>query len=271
LAGWIGFLVLENQTYTQFQSIGEPLAAALMTIAIHWFVMGMFLTGESPHLSPRVQRTLPKTSASRAFLTWFFPGPATGYVFVLANMAAAALMALLAMIAWEAVYPVNTGPFRSIRLDRLALLAVLCLGYMSFYLGLGKLILAWFRRYSVAGSLTSVLVQVLLVLSGCGIPLVIHLMSDRRMSGYNLLHVGNPFWSIGDMLSNRMPLYETSVVSIVAAAGFVMFMLNMRSIREEMRLVRAARPARVVEEDAELNVLHAATSRVPRDPWDEDS
>jgi hypothetical protein len=75
LAGWIALMVWEEQSQLQFLTIGVPLIMAISMATIHWSIMGMFLVGESPQLSPRVQRTLPKTSAGRAFLSWFFPGP----------------------------------------------------------------------------------------------------------------------------------------------------------------------------------------------------
>jgi hypothetical protein len=269
LAGWIALMVWEEQVQIQFLTIGIPLVMGISMATVHWSIMGMFLVGESPQLSPRVQRTLPKTSAGRALLSWFFPGPARGYVFVLANMAAAVGMALLAMLAWEAVYPPTVGGFRPVQFDQVALLGILCLGYIALYLGLGKLILAWLRSYSVVGALTSVLVHVILVLAGCGIPLVIHLMSDFRMSGYNLLHVYNPFWTIAEVVERGRSIDATSAVWIVAASGLAMFVFNLRSILEEVRLVRAASPMRVAEEEAALAAVHAPPTHVPRSPWDE--
>ena len=78
LAGWIAFGIWETRSDSQFFSIGIPLIMGLTAAAVHWSVMGMFLVGESPSLSPRVQRTLPKTSAGRALLSWLFPGPGRG-------------------------------------------------------------------------------------------------------------------------------------------------------------------------------------------------
>jgi hypothetical protein len=270
LAGWVAFGIWLDRSEAGFLHIGGPLGAALIAIAIHWSVMGMFMTGESPHLSPRVQRSLPKTSAGRAFLTWFFPGPGTGYVFALANTAAAILMALFAMGLWEIYNPQAMGGFVVWRFEELASLGALALGYMAFYLGLSKLIQAWLRPYSVVGALTSVLINVLLVLAGCGIPMVIHLMSDLRLTGYNLLHVANPFWTISEVLQRRAgAVWKVGAVSIVSTAGFAVFLLNLRSILEEMRLVRAAAPKRVIEEEAAL-APHVPDVRLPRSPWDED-
>jgi hypothetical protein len=271
LAGWVAFGIWETRSDSQFFSIGIPLIMGLTAAAVHWSVMGMFLVGESPNLSPRVQRTLPKTSAGRALLSWLFPGPGRGYVFVLANMAAAVIMALLSMLTWEALYSINPMGFRGPRFDQLATMGVLAVGYMAFYLGLGKLILAWLRQYSVVGALSSVLVHVLLVLLGCGVPLVIHLMSDFRTSGYNLLHVFNPFWSMEELVDRGAgTIHGTSVLCIVSAAGFVMICLNMRSVMEEIRLVRVASPTRVAEEEALAATLHAPAAHVPLSPWDEE-
>ena len=36
-------------------SLGVRWLMGIFVAGVHWFVMGMFLVGESPHLSPRVQ------------------------------------------------------------------------------------------------------------------------------------------------------------------------------------------------------------------------
>jgi hypothetical protein len=265
LAGWIAVIIAEIETATQ--RIGIPLATGLMMAAAHWSIMGMFLVGESVQLSPRVQRTLPRTSAARALLSWFYPGPGRGYVFVLSNMAAAVVMALVAEFVWENRYP-GAAPFGGVAFDDLLLLAVLCLGYMAFYLGIGKILLNLLRRYSIVGALTSVLVHVLLLMAGCGIPLVIHLMSDLRMNGYNMMHIGNPFWSIEEVLDGGRFVYGPTIAWTVALAGLSAFLLNLRGIAQEVRLVRAASPLRVAEEEAAMTAV-STPARLPRSPWDE--
>jgi hypothetical protein len=96
-------------------------------------------------------------------------------------------------------------------------------------------------------------------------------MSEDRMSGYNLLHVGNPFWSIAEAVDgSARTLYGPGILAIVSLGGFAMLLLNLRSILEEVRLVRAASPTRVAEEEAALKSLHVGTpGHVPRSPWDE--
>jgi hypothetical protein len=94
-------------------------------------------------------------------------------------------------------------------------------------------------------------------------------MSDLRTAGYNLLHVFNPFWTIAETLDRRS-FISLPAASIVACSGLLAFLLNLRSLLAEVRLVRAASPARVAEEDAQWLALHTPHSeREPRSPWDE--
>ena len=45
----------------------------------------------------RVKRRLPQSFLGRAFLTWFTPGPGSGYVFAVANLGSALLLVLVAI------------------------------------------------------------------------------------------------------------------------------------------------------------------------------
>jgi hypothetical protein len=48
-----------------------------------------------------------------------------------------------------------------------------------------------------------------------------------------------------------------------------MFFLNLRGILEEVRLVRAASPTRVAEEEAARAEVFEQSTQLPRSPWDE--
>ena len=52
---------------------------------MYWYVMGTMLTAERPEMSQRVRRRLPQSFLGRMFFTWLNPGPASGYMFVVAN------------------------------------------------------------------------------------------------------------------------------------------------------------------------------------------
>ena len=50
-----------------------------------------------------------------------------------------------------------------------------------------------------------------------------------------------------------------------------MICLNLRSVMEEIRLVRMASPTRVAEEEALVAALTAPPAHVPLSPWDEEA
>jgi hypothetical protein len=54
--------------------------------------MGSLMVGEASELSPRVRRDLPSTLFARTLLTWFVPGPGTGYMFAVVNMLVVSLV-----------------------------------------------------------------------------------------------------------------------------------------------------------------------------------
>ena len=54
--------------------------------------MGTLLTAERPGMSQRVRRRLPQSFFGRMFFSWFNPGPASGYMFVIANITTLAIL-----------------------------------------------------------------------------------------------------------------------------------------------------------------------------------
>lgn len=272
LTGWFAYMIWDMATQRQIGVIGEAMLVYLTMSAIHWFVMGSFMTGESPHLSPRVQRKLPKTFAGRTFLTWFNPGPGTGYMLALASFAGAAVMAVIAMVVWGEFRAAVTPPWRSPSADDVLLFSVMTLLYLALYLGLGKVLLMWIRKVSVVGVLTRVLVHALLVMAGTFIPLIIHLMSDFRSAGWSLMHITNPFWTLMELSERKlMPGATAQALMALSTATAGVLLLNLRGILEEVQFVRMAEPKRVVEEEAALHPTLTAPVRVPTNPWDEGS
>ena len=56
--------------------------------------MGTMLTAERPGISQRVRRRLPQSFFGRMFFSWLNPGPASGYMFVIANITSLAIVVL---------------------------------------------------------------------------------------------------------------------------------------------------------------------------------
>jgi hypothetical protein len=243
--GWIGWAFHENDGSL------EVLFPYLVVSGLHWTLMGMFMNGESPELSHRVKRQLPQSFFGRAFLTWFNPGPAAGYVFAVINMATVLLLAGAALVANALFYPGRLPGWLGMNpRETIVVFAVVEFSYIVVYLGLGRLLAAGLRRVRQGGMLLCALCQVLLVLLGCGAPLTVHLMiADLRM-GYSLLEITNPFWSLIEIVEHRSLSPEMVVLLIVlpATAGCVL-LANLPSVVAAVRHVRIAKPVRVAEED----------------------
>lgn len=249
----------------------EVIYACVSMLLAYWFAMGVFLTGESPELSPRVKRSLPQSFLGRAFLTWFNPGPGTGYVFVFCNLAAALAVLVAGVAAIDASGFVGLSQWRPVETGQLLAFTGLGIGYIMLYLGLGLLAVRLLRRLTYVGLMLSLVVHPLLVLTGIFVPLVIYWMSDLRYMDYSLLHVTNPFWSMAEMVDRRRIDGEmTALLILVLGGAAIVAALNLPGIVRELRHVRIAKPQRVAAEDAEREALRAPPKPQPKSPWDDD-
>ncbi len=241
----------------------DPLAGAALIVGLHWFVMGVFMTGEPSRISPRVMRDLPQSFLGRAFFTWFNPGPASGYLFAITNFLGAAALILTAL-AWSRTQGRSSAPLLYV-----PLMCGLCLSYLAVYLGLGRIILARLARYMHITVASRVLIHVLLVFVGTVVPLTIHMtLLGFRNEGYTLLQVTNPFWTLSEAFSYTPPHEIWTVAVVLGVVGLIVFALNLPAVAEEVRLVRIAAPQRVAEEDAEIAAAHAPAVPLKTSPWD---
>ncbi len=97
--GWIGYEIFHALSTNRASrgDVGPTCALAMFIAAVFWFVMGAFMTGEATQHSQRVNRRLPASTLGRALLTWFNPGPGTGYVFAVSNVAVLAMLTIFAI------------------------------------------------------------------------------------------------------------------------------------------------------------------------------
>jgi hypothetical protein len=221
-------------------------------VCVHWYVMGAFMVGESPRLSSRVKRQLPRSFLGRVFLTWFYPGPGTGYVLAISGIICGLLTTGVFLVLAQKMG--NFPPNRYSAVVYIAAFSVLGSSYVVVYLGLGLLLIRLFRRFTSAGLVLSVLLQVFLLLLGCAAPLVIQWsFLSLRYAGYSLLHITNPFWTLieaGNMSS--LTVLDAALV-LVPLAAVAVFCLNLPGLLREIRIVRIIKPQRVVEDDADLS------------------
>jgi hypothetical protein len=140
-------------------------------------------------------------------------------------------------------------------------------GYVVAYLGLGRLVVATLRRFTLVTMMASVLIHVLLVLAGSGIPTVIQWMSiSMQHLDYSYLQLTNPFWSLWHVIRGSLAAETLLLLIIVPTAACCVLLMNMPSVVRELRQVRTLPPPRVLEDEAEL---HPAPAAGPQSPWDE--
>jgi hypothetical protein len=269
LLGWMAWLIGNIPGPRGFRIDVEALIVTASVLALHWWTMGAFMSGESPELSPRVKRHLPQSLFGRAMLTWFFPGPGTGYVFALTNLGAVVIAGIALTVIYRQYFhwllPWGSSG-KDVTLAWTILLATW--GYVASYLGAGSLLIGLLRRRWQVNALGCVLIQVILPLFGMGIPLVIQMMSPLlRGTDYSLLQITNPLWTIAhlaDVGSNSA--YREAICGLTTSAGAIFFGLNVwLLVLPQVRQVRIVAPSRVLEEEA---ALHPAPVPQPLSPWD---
>lgn len=264
---WMAWVTVHYWPSIQSVDITIPLVIYLSFCGLHWYVMGAFMSGEWPYLSPRVKRQLPQSFFGRTFLTWFNPGPGTGLLFALGNLLTALLLVLTVIFVWfgfNGGAAAGGGP----KPEQVVFFGLIGYCYVAIYLGIGKLLVSLSQRLAAVGIVMTVLVQILLLLLGCGVPLIVQLMSsDLRNSGYSLLHITDPFWTLAEVV-DRNTLYGPAVLALVAPVAALVMLCNLPAIAAEVRHVRVAKPQRVAEEDATLAAELAPVQPVRHSPWD---
>ena len=256
--GWMAYFWIASDYDTDIVFI------AMVFAAIYWYVMGTLLTAEKPGLSQRVRRRLPQSFFGRMFFSWLNPGPATGYMFVVANVTSIGLICLIAATISSFTMTRTTGwP----HVDDLFYLVVIGWGYIIGYLGLGLLVVGALRRVAIVTMLASVLINCLLVLAGFGVPYAIKSMSlDLRQADYTLLQITDPFCSLTHIAEGGSFTDANVLALIVPGIAMCILLLNIPRVIRELRVVREAAPARVLADEAEMNPPPEA---LPQNPWDE--
>jgi hypothetical protein len=258
IVGWIAYGWIKSD-YHNGPVIGLAAAAG-----IYWYVMGTMLTAERPGMSQRVKRRLPQSALGRMFFSWLNPGPASGYMFVVANVTAVALLCFLAMIISSLIGKnVSVSP----NTDDVFNLLVIGWAYLVAYLGVGLLVIGVLRRVAVVTMLACVLVNFLLVLGGFGIPYAIKSMSmTLRDADYTFLQITDPFWSLYHVANGRVITDTHKLLVVIPSVAICVLLANLPGVIRELRVVREAAPKRVLEDEVALNPPPEA---LPSNPWDE--
>ena len=261
--GWIGGIVAavwENIRPSIFEEIAM---FAISFAGVYWYAMGTLMTSEWPHLSRRVQRSLPQSRAGQMLLTWFNPGPGTGFMFAVANMTALTVF-LFGLLLYVEATTFATGMSQAM----CAVGFAWC--YVVIFLGVGALLISVLRSRFFISMTAGFLLHVILLVSACAIPQFITLSSNSygRGNSYSLLHASNPFWTMAEAVERRSfaSIPEAFILAIVLpSTALVVLLVCFRFVAAEVQLRRRNLPTRVAEEEADL---HPALAMGPTSPWD---
>ena len=255
--GWMTYLWLR---YPDWEA---PIAMLIMA-AIHWYIYGVFLTGESPDLSPRVRRSLPQSLVGRLFLTWFNPGSGTGYVFTVITFGGLAIIMIVGVFASQELVNLNSrfGPAMISFQDRLLQFYALLVAYFVIYLGIGRLLIQLIRTRMKFGFFLPIMVHVLVLLMGCAFPLFLDMwVNGYQTLAYSELQAPNFIWTLGEVVDWSNGLTKAPLVTpvVITTAVFVFF-FNLLFVASEIRQDHVVAPERVLEEEnlAELGIQPAS-------------
>src|SRR5262249_13754627 len=151
----------------------------------------------------------------RVFLTWFNPGSGTGYVFATINLVGAAVLTCVGLsLGWAwgephgAMRELTLSPQRpagvsaSYMHDFYASVGVAMFApcYLIIYLGIGRLIIRFLRRYGEVNMFVGVVFHLGLLAAGSLLPLLIQygigMIEGYAFYNYSLLQVPSPIWTL---------------------------------------------------------------------------
>ena len=229
----------------------EVLVGVFFVAAGHWYVYGIFLTGEGGKLSPRVKRGLPVSTAGRTLLTWFNPGSGTGYVFSVANLAVLMVCIHIAYFIKEQFGIPESQWARGFPAARGYETVALTFSYLVLYLGIGRLVILMIPNRERFNFLLPLAVHALIAVASAGIPFSMQSFSERlAFAGYTRLQIPNWAWSLEETFDAGLPVPE--LLWLVGSAASIVFIVNLIVAAREIEAVRLETPKRVKQDDLDI-------------------
>jgi len=207
-------------------SSGELFSYCVL-VELHLLAIGFFQVTAPDTLSRRVQRDLPANPLYRLLWIPFLPGGHRGFLWVIVNLIAIAL--LLVVI-----------PITSVSSDWPALRNALwaSVAYLVIFLGSGATLSRWLLRTFPQSRMAHVRVILIIFVAACMIlpyvPLILGLQYSS--SDYNALEILNPFATIYAIASQRDEPMEILLWLLAALAGVTLY-LNARVLWVESRQI----------------------------------
>lgn len=234
---WTMVLILMSQEMVIAQMM-------LIVVFVPMLVIGTLMTGERGVISPRAQRSLPKTFMGRVFLTWFYPGAGLGYVFIVGSFAA-----FVATIATLEIVCAAEFSNRSGRNSSALLIGCVLLCYLAICVGLNRLLMMLVPRQQPSRMVGAVAMMAASLLLCHLVPLfLVYYANDYREFDYDWHQAFNIIWTVREILDNNSVDLGASMV-IITLCAIGVFGLNLLLCTRDVMLVRVGLPPRVREEE----------------------
>lgn len=254
---------------------GEIGAIAMygMVAVVYWWCLGAMMVGERSEISPRVRRSLPQSFLGRVFLTFFQPGPGTGYLLMVSQLSVVLLFSIAISLVSLGSGQWTMSGFPAFD-EVVTFLVILCC-YAIIYVGVGRLLMRAMGRVVVEGPVVSFLLNVILVAIGVLAPFILQMsLAGSIMSDdYSVLQVSNPFWTAIEAIDRDLgsagigPFGLPLVALILVQAAGLVFIANLLLSAGEIVPPRAPVPVRVLRDDRELHPVKEGPV-APKNPWD---
>ncbi|MEX0825019.1 MAG: hypothetical protein WD119_02580, partial [Pirellulaceae bacterium] len=210
---WVGSLA----TVALWYDDTDPLNFASMIVTGYWLLMGTIMLSESPYLSPRVQRDLPRTFFGRMMLTWFNPGPGTGFMFAISTgtvgIAILAFVGLFIRDASPTTFPLSFAAMSS--------------GYLMFFLGITRLLsMPMMHRFGRTMAFPIATLAIVMMLAVMVPSIVTVVVTGRLAPSYQITEATNWFWTLIHAF-DRGPGLSPEVSLLIFLMGSSVFFVNL--------------------------------------------
>lgn len=229
---WVGCIGMLAVMYGDH----EFLVFGIFMLGAYWLLMGTLMLTESPELSPRVQRGLPNTFLGRAFLTWFNPGPGTGFVYAVASGITGA--AVLGLFSYSTQITPHSTPI---------LMTLIITGYLAGFLGIVRLIaMPLCRRFGRKLSITLGTLLAVMSLALVAPSTIAVIMTGSLSNNYGPIHTLNWVWTLVEVVDRRT--FQVSNAYLILSTGAIIGIVNLALLFREFDYRKIEVPDRVQQD-----------------------
>jgi hypothetical protein len=198
----------------------------------HWAIVGFFAVTEAEPLSRRIRRDLPKSFWKRWLMVSFLPGGSRGFFLVTKHLLLTIpLMLGLQYVTALAAGETNLPTLSGLLSDHKTQSSIAQIGYIIFFLGMGRLITAGMMKAAPStrpahGRVVMLIMTLMCVLSPYLILWLVGYYENRMTLDYHPLMVINPVESLRYINDNDDAMSRL-IFSFAVLAGGIVLLANL--------------------------------------------